>query len=159
MIQRWLACCVLLFVPACLTSKQPETWIEATVEAPSDTILWDVTRMALQKSDFPIGTGLERSKLTAISGWQISLAPFKSDGFRERAYILYVPQGGRAYGVKVRVERETNEDIMHPLDLSYAEWKSSPDNTTRAKILLQYIQSTLGPNKANTSTLGPGKSK
>lgn len=139
----FIALCALF--ASCLTSQQPAQWIEATLEAPSDTILWHVTRLSLEKTGFPIGTGLERSKLTAVSGWHTSLAPFKSDGFRERAHVQYVPLGGREYGVKVRVERETNEDITHPLDLSYAEWKSSPDNVMRAKIVLGYIQATLGP--------------
>ena len=145
MMKRLLSCFLLASLASCLTSQQPPVWIEATLEAPSDTILWDVTRLSLEKTGFPIGTGLERGKLIAVSGWQTSLAPFKSDGFRERAHILYVPEGGRKYGVKVRVERETNEDITHPLDLSYADWKSAPDNTTRAQIVLGYIKATLGP--------------
>jgi len=145
MINRLLSCFLLVSLGSCMTSQQPAVWTEATLEAPSDTILWDVTRLSLEKTGFPIGTGLERGKLIAVSGWQTSLAPFKSDGFRERAHIHYVQEGDRKYSVKVRVERETNEDIMHPLDLSYAEWKSAPDNTTRANIVLGYIKATLGP--------------
>lgn len=145
MIQRLLSCLVLVFLASCLTSQKPAVWIDATLEAPSDTILWDVTRLSLEKTGFPIGTGLDRGKLIAVSGWHTSLAPFKSDGFRERAHIQYTPTGGRTYAVKVRVERETNEDITHPLDLSYADWKSQADNVTRAQIVLGYIKATLGP--------------
>ncbi len=145
MMRRVVSCCLFVLLAACATSRQPAKWIETTIEAPSDSILWDVTRLSLQKTGFPIGTGLERGKMLAVSGWHTSLAPFKSDGFRERAHIEYAPQGSRRYGVKVRVEREVNEDITHPLDLSYAKWESAPDNVTRAQIVLGYIKATLGP--------------
>jgi hypothetical protein len=145
MMNRLLSCLMLVPLFACASAPQPAQWIDATLEAPSDTILWDVTRLSLEKTGFPIGTGLERGKLVAVSGWQTSLAPFKSDGFRERAHIHYTSTGGRKYAVQVRVERETNEDITHPLDLSYADWKSAPDNVTRAQIVLGYIKATLGP--------------
>ena len=132
------------FATAC-QSRPPAQWIDATVEAPSDNLLWDVTVLSLQKTGFPLGTGLDRNKLTALSGWNAQLAPFRTDGYRERAYVQYTSQGNRKYGVKVRVEREINQDISHPLDLSYAEWEPDRDNVTRAQILLGYIKATLGP--------------
>ncbi|MDZ4773112.1 MAG: hypothetical protein SGI72_08245 [Planctomycetota bacterium] len=143
MIQRLILCFALALVSACVSGKKPAQWIDATLTAPSDSILWDVTRLSLQKTGFPLGTGLERGKLLAVSGWHTSLAPFKGDGFRERAHIEYVPQGDRKYGVKVRVEREINQDITHPLDLSYAEWESDRDNVTRAQIVLGYVRAML----------------
>lgn len=141
-------CLVLCALGAgCASGKKPAQWIDGTLEAPSDRILWEVTLISLQKTGFPIGSGLEPGKLLAVSGWHNSLAPFKGDGFRERAHVQYLSQGGRRYGVKVRVEREVNEDITHPLDLSYAEWESAPDNVTRAQIVLGYIKALLGPAK------------
>lgn len=148
MNRGWIACVVLvvgLFCAGCASGKKPAQWVDATLEAPSDRILWDVTVVSLQKTGFPIGTGLEPGKLIAVSGWHNSLAPFKGDGFRERVHVVYTPQGERKYAVKVRVERETNEDITHPLDLSYAEWESAPDNVTRAQIVLGYVKALLAP--------------
>jgi hypothetical protein len=142
-IQRLFVCVSLTLFAACASSRKPAQWVDATLEAPSDSILWDVTRLSLEKTNFPIGTGLERGKMIAVSGWQTSLAPFKSDGFRERAHVEYLSQGNHKYGVKVRVEREINQDITHPLDLSYAEWESDNDNKPRAQIVLGYIKAML----------------
>ncbi|MBL8859440.1 MAG: hypothetical protein JNL28_13090 [Planctomycetes bacterium] len=138
-----LAVCAA-FSAAC-QSRPPAQWVDATVEAPSDHLLWEVTLLSLQKTGFPLGTGLDRAQLLAVSGWNAQLAPFRSDGFRERAHIEYKPLGERKYGLKVRVEREINQDISHPLDLSYAQWEPDRDNVTRAQILLGYIKATLGP--------------
>lgn len=147
MNRRWITASwiVLALCAGCASGRKPAQWVEATIEAPSDKILWDVTTVSLQKTGFPLGSSLEPGKLLAISGWHISPAPFKGDGFRERAHVQYVPQPDHKYAVKVRVERETNEDITHPLDLSYAQWESAADNVTRAQILLGYVKALLGP--------------
>jgi hypothetical protein len=125
-------------------SAPPEQWLEDEITASSDRVLWDVTILALQKSGFPLGASLEPGKLDATSGWMISLAPFRGKGFREQCEVRYTPQGPRTYKVAVRVRREKNDDLLHPLDLTYAEWEPEPDNQDRAQIVMQYIRSLLG---------------
>ena len=127
--------------------------------ANSERILWEVTVQALVKSGFPIGTGLEPGKLVATSGWMISLAPFRGKGFREQCEVRYAASGERAYKVDVRVRREKNDDLLHPLDLTYADWKPEPDNGSRAQIVLQYIKSMLGTGHDGKAAKKPAASK
>ena len=137
--------CVALFASAgCLTSEPKPHWLKDSVEAASERVLWDVTRLALEKTGFPLGVGLDPSKLTATSGWHTSLAPFRRKGFREQCEVHYTPAGGRKYTIEVRVKREINDDIVKPLDLTYAAWEPDPDNAERAHVVLQYIKAMLG---------------
>lgn len=129
---------------ACFGARNDPRWIDSRVEAPSDNVLWEVTVVALQKNGFPIGSGLDRSRLVAVSGWHTSLAPFKGEGYRERCHVEYTPVEGKSYTVRVRVERERNEDIVRPLDLSYAKWEPDPDDERRANMVLGYVQTMLG---------------
>ena len=131
-------------------SAPPEQWLEDEITASSDRVLWDVTILALQKSGFPLGASLEPGKLDATSGWMISLAPFRGKGFREQCEVRYTPESEREYKVAVRVRREKNDDLLHPLDLSYAEWVPEPDNADRARIVLQYIRALLATTRPTT---------
>lgn len=142
----FVLCLLAVFSTSCASTRAEPKWVEGTVEAASDTILWQVTVLSLEKNGFPVGSGVDRGKLNAVSGWHTSLAPFKSDGYRERCHIEIAPQPLHKYAIKVRVERERNEDIAHPLDLSYAEWESDPDNVSHAQSVLGYIKATLGVN-------------
>jgi hypothetical protein len=152
LLARALSLCgaafLLVLLPAgCgMLSNAPEPkWVEATVEPPNETILKQVTILSLTKVGFPIGTGIEAGKLGGVSGWNTSAAPFKSEGYRERCFVEYTSLGGRRYQLRVRVERQTNEDIMHPLDLSYAEWEPAPDNEPRAKLVVGQVKAFLKP--------------
>ena len=131
------------FLSGCATTEQVN-WLDDKVHAGSDRVLWEVTRMALDKNGFPIGAGLDEAHLVATSGWHISLAPFRGKGFREQCEIKYTRSAPGEYAVKLRVKREKNDDLVHPLDLTYAEWVAEPDNQERAQIVLQYIKSLLG---------------
>jgi len=128
----------------CLSSRPDPKWREIVVEAASDNILWEVTVVALEKTGFPLGSGLDRGRLVAVSGWHTSLAPFKGDGYRERCTVEYTPLEARKYQARVRVERERNDDIVRPLDLSYAKWEPDPDDDRRAGMVLGYVQTMLG---------------
>jgi hypothetical protein len=142
-----LAALVLSFaLGACQTSKRyPPQWSTSEIEVPSERLLWEVTVFALEKERFPVGTQLDPTTLTAVSGWRNSLAPFKGKGRRERAEVRYKAVGPRLYRVEVRVEREINQDPVRPMDLSYAEWESAPDNQEAANILMQRIKSWIAP--------------
>ena len=115
---------------------------------------------ALQKTNFPVGSGLEPGKMVAVSGWQTQLAPFHGEGTREQCEIRYTPIDGRKYKVQVRVKKEHNDDIHRPLDLSYADWQEDPDDTERARIVLGHIKALLGPDfelKDKQGPLVPGR--
>ena len=127
-----------------LVDPRPDpVWVTDEVDAQSDRVLFEVTRIAMEKTGFPLAAGLDETKLIAKSGWMISLAPFRGKGFREQCEVHYKPVGSLAYEVQVRVRREKNDDLLRPLDLTYAEWVAEPDNEERARIVLQYIKSML----------------
>jgi hypothetical protein len=132
-------------------------WVEETVEPPNENILMQVTIHSLSKVGFPIGTGIQAGKLGGMSGWNTSPAPFKGEGYRERCYVEFKPLEGKRYRMRVRVERETNEDIMHPLDLSYADWQPAPDNDTRAKLVVGQVKAFLNPQFKTTAKQDPDK--
>lgn len=144
----WRAVCLLGLVAwlgwGCKSSEPKAEWMHDTVTAASERVLWEVTGLALEKSGFPGGTGLEPGRLIAVSGWHVSLAPFRGKGFREQCEVRYTPAGPREYRVDVRVRREKNDDLVKPLDITYADWKLEPDNPEHAQIVLQYIKSMLG---------------
>lgn len=144
----------LALVPACSTSPfytgdPPAQWVPGDADRPvildaqDDRLLMDVTALALQKSSFPIGTGVDPGHLVAVSGWHNSLQPFRGKGYREQCEVHYERQGPRKYKVAVRVKREKNDDILRPLDLSYAKWIPDADDTDRARIVLQHLRSLL----------------
>jgi len=135
-----------LALGACETTRRhPAQWQSDEIEVPSERLLWEVTVFALEKERYPVGTQLDPTTLTAVSGWRNSLAPFKGKGRRERAEVRYTAVGPKLYRVEVRVEREINMDPVRPMDLSYAEWESAPDNVEAASILMQRIKSWIGP--------------
>ena len=72
-----------------LGGGQPELWETDELSVGSERILWECTVFTLEKDGFPVGTGLDPTTLTATSGWKNSLAPFKAQGWRERAYVRY----------------------------------------------------------------------
>lgn len=143
LVLAFLACASLF--SACATPRPGPAWVEDEVEAGSDRVLWEVTIIALEKTGFPVGSGIEPGKLTAVSGWKNQLDPFRGKGFRERCEIHYTRQPDpRRYKIGVRVERDRNMDILRPLDLTYADWEAQPDNQERARVVLRYIKALLG---------------
>jgi hypothetical protein len=141
------ACWLVLACGAChlLQEQHPESWEVDELEVPSERLLWEITVFALEKERFPVGSRLDPSTLTAISGWRNSLAPFRGKGRRERAEVRYEAIGPKLYRVHVRVEREINDDPVRPMDLSYAKWEKAPDNQEGAMVLLQRIRSWISP--------------
>jgi hypothetical protein len=124
---------------------EPEpVWLEREISAGSDPLLMDCTALAIQKSGFPVGSGIDPGALVAVSGWHISLAPFRGKGYREQCEVRYARVSPGKYKVSIRVARDKNDDILHPLDLSYAKWVRQPDNPDRARMVMQHIQSLLG---------------
>ncbi len=144
--RRWapLLCLLSCLLASCASAGSEPAWVQGKVGAASDRVLREVTALAMVKSGFPGGTGIEPGKLTAVSGWHVSLAPFRGKGYREQCEVKYTPVGTSEYQVDVRVRREKNDDLVKPLDITYAEWEPEPDNPEHAQIVLQYIKSMLG---------------
>jgi len=145
---RYALCLVLaLGVAGCNSTKKSAPsasgGVTSEIEAPSERLLWDVVVLSVQRENFPVGTGLDPSTRTAASGWRNDLAPFRGQGFRERAIVQIEPLGEGRFEVVVRVERELNMDIARPLDLSYADWKPDADDEDAALLILQSIRSQL----------------
>jgi len=138
-----LAACLAgcsLFLPR---EPTPE-WQEATITSASEQILWESALLALEKEGYPLGIGIDRPAHTAESGWKVSLAPFKSMGWRQKATVTYEEVEPDKYLTRVRVRRETNEDILHPLDPSYAKWEPAADVPDHALLILRTIRSFIG---------------
>ncbi|MFN0243353.1 MAG: hypothetical protein ACKVWV_10720 [Planctomycetota bacterium] len=146
---RALALFCLVCASGCMSSRPEPGWVRAPVVPASDRVLWEVTALALEKTGFPIGSGFEPGSRSGTSGWRMSLAPFKGKGFREQCVVRFAPSGPDDLTAEVRVIRDKNDDVSHPLDPSYADWKPEPDNVVRAQIVLQYIQSMLGTPAMN----------
>jgi hypothetical protein len=128
----------------CASSEPKPQWLEREVGAGSAQLLIDVTALSLQKCGFPVGAGIDPGHLVALSGWHISLMPFRGKGFREQCEVRYERVGPARYKASIRVRREKNDDILRPLDLTYAKWVPQPDDPVRAQVVMQYILSMLG---------------
>jgi len=133
-------------LPSCasFSSASEPVWVEKEIRASNDPLLMDCTALAIQKSGFPVGSGIDPGRLIAVSGWQNSLAPFRGKGYREQCEIRYTRIVPGRYKASIRVRHEKNDDILHPLDLTYAQWIPEADNVDRARTVMQHIQSLLG---------------
>lgn len=146
------------FASGCATPRPGPVWVEDEVEAGSDRVLWEVTIIALEKTGFPVGSGIEPGTLVAVSGWKNQLDPFRGKGYRERCEIRYTRQPDtRRYKIGVRVERDRNMDIIRPLDLTYADWEAQADNAERARVVLRYIKALLGTPPAKNAPKKPAR--
>jgi len=137
---------LVLFGSSC--SSTPEaSWVKGEASSASQLIIYEVTKMALMKSGFPVlGVGFDPATHTMSSGWRTDLVPMtrqRTRGFRERAWVKYSPSGGGEIELEVRVEREINKNLARPLDPQYADWETGPDSVERARFLLQLIKVSL----------------
>lgn len=133
-------CSCQAFTPSGL----PERWVGAELSVGSERILWEVTVLSLEKHGFPMGTGLDPAGMQGSSGWQNNLAPFRGQGYRERAHVRYQVLGPNRYNVEVRVENQANMDITRPLDARYAKWEPAEDDEEQARVILQRIRAWIG---------------
>jgi hypothetical protein len=129
----------------CKSNEPQPKWIHTDVEAANDRTLIDVTAIALQKSGFPVGAGIDPGNLTVLSGWHTSLAPFRGEGWREQCEVRYVKKVPGHYEVAIHVRREKNDDLVHPLDIAYAVWIPEEDDVDRSRAVMQHIRSMLDP--------------
>jgi hypothetical protein len=144
-MKRLLTALLLTVSAACATGPPPE-WVPAEVPTSSTMRLWEISRLAMERQGFPVvQQGFDPKTHVASSGWRYDLHPFKGQGYRERAEIMY--GSGESPGtmtLSVRVTQEINDNVAKPLDLEYAEWAESSDNPEKARVMLQYMRSMLG---------------
>jgi hypothetical protein len=134
---------LLLLACAC-RSAPPAEWIEGEIPGPSDRVLAEVVRLAMEAQGFHVVVrGFDPVERVASSVWEPDLHPFSGEGFRERAKVRYEPVSPGLILLGVRVERQINKNIARPLELDHADWKEGWDNPVRARAILQYIRSTL----------------
>ena len=117
-------------------------WVEGTVASDSESVLYEVIHISLQKAGYPVGIGADKGSRKVASGWFKSDYPFKGKGYRQMATVTYSPSEAGEFGIQVRVQRELNESFR-PLDPRYADWEETDDNRTEAERILQYIRSFL----------------
>ena len=148
---RPLALVPFLFALASCTSctsmggpPAPGQWTSDEITTASERILWEVTVLSLEKHGYPVGTGLDPATMMATSGWRNSMAPFRGEGYRNRAIIRYELVGENRYKIEVRVEHQVNMDITRPLDPRYAKWQPDEDDVAQAGVLLQRIKAWIG---------------
>lgn len=127
-----------------MSSEQPPLWQTGEMEVPSENVVWTVAGQELQRMGFPLGSDANPINLRMETGWKTSLAPFRGQGYRERAELQLTRLEGGRYRVEVRVAHEANNDLASPLDGSRAKWEATPDNVEAAQILLQRIRARLG---------------
>ncbi len=132
----------------CASSAPRPEWTEGEVSASSVRLLWEVTRLVFEREGLPVvASGFDPKTRSVRSGWRIDLHPFRGEGFRERAEVGYeVLEDGR-FRLRVRVERQTNQNIARPLDPQYADWEPAPDDVGRAQVILQSIAAMLGDRR------------
>jgi hypothetical protein len=141
----WMMCVALLaFGSAGCASGGGGEWQTVELRAASQRVLWQITAVAIEQEGFPIGAGLDPSTQIATSGWRLDLAPFKSKGFRYQAQVKSERIEPGRFKLHVRVAKESNEDLVSPMDASRAKWKKAPDDKERAQVLVQRIRSLLG---------------
>jgi len=146
-MRSWIAIVSLslgaLFGSGCGLPRPEPKWVGGELKVSSERVLWEATCLALQKNNFPVGAHMDEAHLKGESGYMHSLAPFRGKGFREKCFIVWTSLGEGKWHLEVRVERDRNDDISHPLDISYADWQPDPDNEDRARLVAQYIRSLL----------------
>lgn len=125
------------------TGPEPQ-WVDSEIYCPSEQVLWEFLLLSLDKTGFPKGIGTDPNRRTIDTGWRISLAPFKGKGWREKASVVVERIESGRYEVRVRVERETNEDLLRPLDPSFAQWEPTDDNVEHAQHVLTFLESFIG---------------
>jgi hypothetical protein len=134
-----------LSISACsVLGANPESWIEGDVNIASERLLRQIATIAMEKNGLPPGTEEGNLQSTVSSGWKVQLQPFKGDGTRAKAHMQYEEKSTSVWHVYIRVQKDTNEELARPLDLTQAQWASGPDDDAWATRILKTMQAMLG---------------
>ena len=140
----WLGACTGTSLSTlAFNSSTPEQWQTDEVGAPSENVVWMCAGMALQKQGFPVGTGADPTTLVMTSGWKTSLAPFRGEGWREQAQIKFENVAPKRWKMQVRVARQVNMDVKHPMEAGSAEWRDEADDLEVANMIVQRVRALL----------------
>jgi hypothetical protein len=139
---------LVLFGSSC-SSTPDVSWVKGEASSASRLVIYEVTKMALEKNGFPVvGGSFDPVTRTMSSGWRTDLVPLtgqRTRGFRERAWVKYSGSEVGKIELEVRVEREINKNLARPLDPQHADWETGPDSVERARFLLQLLKVSLRP--------------
>jgi hypothetical protein len=166
---RILSLLTVLAFAACASAPQPK-WFEVPVRGLSNEEVHERCLFALRLTDFKVAkSDLKEGRIE--SQWNESLVPFHrpkgegSGGFRVRAIMEIqdaadanktdtnkteviktdANKGGNAKTVRVRVERERNEEIKHPGDPAQAKWEPDADDANLAQRLAVNLKERVTP--------------
>ena len=103
-------------------------------------LVWDTT-VEVVKREYPMAK-INRGKFSFESRWRESLMPMRFQGVRDRVSGR-VTQEDEGIRVELRVVKQRNEAMEHPLESRQAEWGSVEGDAMAARILLQEIESIL----------------
>jgi len=143
--RTWILPTALAALCACQTTPEfPEKWVDTTASAPTDSVLWELALLALEEQGFPVGAGANPSTMVAVTGWRLSLAPFKGEGYRQRVHLKLAPAPEGKHEIALRVQKETNEDLARPMELRFAKWEPAADDEATAAILVAKIRARIG---------------
>lgn len=132
------------WVGGCGATEREPQWVTAEIACPSEQVLWEFLLLSLNRSGFPLGMDVDPAERKLKSGWRTSLAPFKGKGWREKATVEYDRIRTGLYDVRVAVQREINNDLLRPLDPSFAQWEETDDNLEHAQHVLTFLESFIG---------------
>jgi len=141
----WLALVGLAAPAGCralgLGGPEPR-WQEIRVSGVGLDDLWTVVATSLLQKDFH-RLEIDRRAGIGTTGWDVSLYPYRGGGWRERAHVLVETAGERTWKVGVRVEKERNDTMKHPMDESQADWEPEEDDAERARVVALRIRAAL----------------
>ena len=140
---KWTIVLVLTLLSCACSSTGKVHWVSEELAAPNEDILWDAAMLSLSKAGYPVGSGANPGERKIVTGWLKSNEPFKGRGFRRQATLTYQLVDGSNYVVNVRSKRERN-DSFRPLSPGHAKWVPDDDDLQHARLVLQYLKSTLG---------------
>ena len=121
-------------------------WVESEVQAPSERTVREVLSSVLSDQFDHIGQGYDPVERRMETGWRTSLSPFKSRGYRVQGVAEWERVEAGRYLVRLRVKRQTNENLAKPLDPAQAEWRWSADDELLAREALHHVVAHFPPD-------------
>jgi len=117
-------------------------WSEVVLsEAPPQRDILAAAEYAVVRAGFPPGER-DEARGNVISGWDMSLQPFRNKGARWRGIVkVERVEGGTRLAARVQKQRNAEKDDT--LDPGAAKWEDEADDRGRARVLLQQLLSQL----------------
>jgi hypothetical protein len=107
--------------------------------------VWESSQEEL-RSNFKIESA-DRKTNTITTAWSTNLAPFSTQGRRDRLIVTVSGDSQSGWRASARQESETNNNEENPLDEAKAKWKTSPNDGSLAARFLQNLDTRLQPDE------------